>query len=327
MSSATLLSNERLWQTLISRVKSARHVDAAIAYIGRGGAKLLPLSRGDSLVVDMSLATVRGGATDPSEIEKLIRRGVKVFTRRHLHSKLIVADHFVIAGSANVSNRSYRLLDEAAILTNDTVAIRRAREFINRICTEPVGPIYLDECKRAYVAPHFASSDATGSRQSRAKHAKLWIVALRHGFSIPEGEVPRYRRGEAKAKKLVKDAEGSKMENFFWPSRPRMANELELGDWIIQVVKHTDDTVVVHPPARLLLVDSYVRDRKSGKERYVFHLELPKRGETMDWNKFRRTAKAVLKTELARRTKPVRDADSADAFLRLWTAAGRVSRS
>ena len=90
MSSATLLSNERLWKTLIARVKSARHVDAAIAYIGRGGAKLLPLSRGDNLVVDMSLATVRGGATDPSEIEKLIRRGVKVFTRRHLHSKLIV---------------------------------------------------------------------------------------------------------------------------------------------------------------------------------------------------------------------------------------------
>jgi hypothetical protein len=56
--------------------KTACHVDAAIAYFGRDGAKLLPLCAGHRLVVDMSAATVRAGGTDPREAEKLIDRGV-----------------------------------------------------------------------------------------------------------------------------------------------------------------------------------------------------------------------------------------------------------
>src|SRR5207248_10301066 len=104
-----------------------------IAYIGQGGAKLLPLRSGDRLVVDMSLATVKAGSTDPREIEKLMRRGVQAFTRRNLHAKLIVADRSVIAGSANVSKRSKAVLDEAAIWTNEPAVVRRARIFIDRL--------------------------------------------------------------------------------------------------------------------------------------------------------------------------------------------------
>lgn len=136
MSLTTFLSNEALWQELYRRVKAAWHVDAAIAYFGQGGAKLLPLRRGDRLIVDMSPAIVQAGGTDPREIEKLIRRGVHVYTRRHLHAKTIVADRYVISGSANVSKRSQQLLDEAAIFTNDQSAVRRAREFIERLSTE-----------------------------------------------------------------------------------------------------------------------------------------------------------------------------------------------
>src|SRR3990167_4333385 len=92
VSVTTFLSNMTLWQTLAARVKDARHVDAAIAFFGQGGAKLLPLRRGDRLVVDMSPATVRAGGTDPREVEKLMRRGVRAFTRRNLHAKVVVAD-------------------------------------------------------------------------------------------------------------------------------------------------------------------------------------------------------------------------------------------
>jgi hypothetical protein len=74
VSVTTFLTNETLWQTLAARIKAASHVDAAIAYFGQGGAKLLPLRTGDRLVVDMSPATVRAGGTDPREIEKLIQR-------------------------------------------------------------------------------------------------------------------------------------------------------------------------------------------------------------------------------------------------------------
>src|SRR5262245_32515780 len=109
MSKATFLSNVTLWQTLAARIKAANHVDAAIAYFGQGGAKLLPLRRGDRLVVDMSPATVRAGSTDPREVEKLIEQGIQAFTRRNLHAKIVVADKTVISGSANVSRRSQKV--------------------------------------------------------------------------------------------------------------------------------------------------------------------------------------------------------------------------
>lgn len=124
----TFLSNETLWQAISAQIKAASHVDAAIAYFGQGGAKLLPLRNGHRLVVDMNPATVRAGSTDPREIEKLIRRGVQAFTRRNLHAKIVVANKSVISGSANVSRHSQQVLDEAAILTTEPSAVcgRRA---------------------------------------------------------------------------------------------------------------------------------------------------------------------------------------------------------
>jgi hypothetical protein len=328
VSVTTFLSNETLWQTIAARVNAARHVDAAIAYFGQGGAKLLPLRTGDRLVVDMCPATVRAGGTDPREVEKLIRRGVQAFTRRNLHAKIVVADRSVISGSANVSRRSQQVLDEAAILTTDSSAVRRAREFIDRICTEPVRPEYLEKCKSIYRPPRMNGQRAVSKdRLQRATHAKLWLAPLREA-SIPESEVDRYERGEAKAEKLVKDQGHSTTTSFHWPYRPKMATELELGDWIIQIVSYKDKSVLVYPPGQLLFIDHYLRDPERGKERWVSHLEVPKRGETMTWKNFRRATKSILGSNapLKLRTKPIRDIQEADGLLGLWTPSGLVSR-
>jgi PLD-like domain len=327
MSSTTFLTNEALWQTISDRIKDANRVDAAIAYFGQDGARLLRLRKGHRLVVDMSPAMVKAGATDPSEVEKLIGRGVEVFTRSCLHAKVVVADKVLIAGSANVSRRSQSVLDEAAIQTTDEAAVRRAREFIERICTEPVRPEYLQECKRLYRAPKFAGAPggAQGKGQ-RAVHAKLWMVNIGEA-KIPESEIERYEVGEETARGLVKDNERSRVESFHWSLKPRMADELELGDWIIQEMTWDDNSVTVHAPGQLLHVDHYVRDSASGKERWVFHLEVPRRGESLSWAQFRRGAKTLLgpKALAAPRMRPVRDIATADGLLSLWTPSGRVS--
>ena len=325
MSVTTFLSNETFWETLTERVKAANYVDAAIAYFGQGGAKLLPLRTGDRLVVNMSPATVRAGGTDPREVEKLIERGVQAFTRRNLHAKVVVADKAVICGSANVSKQSQQVLDEAAILTTDPSAVRRAQEFVERICTEPVRPEYLEKCKSIYRPPRFTGQRA-GSKHSqhRTTHAKLWLVNLVEA-SIPDAELERHEQGEAKAEKLVKDQARSSTTNFHWSYKPKMASELEFGDWIIQIVAYEDKSVLVYAPGQLLVVDHYVRDSERGKERWVFHLEVPKRGETMTWKKFRRAAKS-FPAPTKPRTKPIRDIQIADEVLGLWTHGGRVSR-
>lgn len=200
--------------------------------------------------------------------------------------------------------------------------------FIDRLCTEPVRPDYLEECKRLYKPPRLNGQRANGKhRQQRVRPAKLWIVNLSE-YSIPESEVQRFEQGEAKAAKLVKDEARSKTESFYWPYKPKMAGELELGDWVIQVMTHKDKSIIVYPPGRLLSIHSYIRDSDSGKKRWVFHLEVPRRGETMIWKEFRRTAKAVLGAYALTtpRTKPIRDVQVADGLLALWTPGGRVSR-
>lgn len=67
--------------------------------------------------------------------------------------------------------------------------------------------------------------------------------------------------------KSIKDVSRSKADSFSWPQKPKMADELEAGDWLIQVIKHEDKSVLVYAPAQLLFIDHYVRDAQSGKER------------------------------------------------------------
>jgi phosphatidylserine/phosphatidylglycerophosphate/cardiolipin synthase-like enzyme len=137
------LFNDALWSELASRIRRARRVHAAIAYVGSHVASLLPLRPGDRLVVDMSLTAVRSGATNPREIKKLLDRGVDVFTRRNLHAKFVVIDKCVISGSANISRHAREVLDEAAIITDDPIAVRRAEDTFDKMCTEPVRQEYL----------------------------------------------------------------------------------------------------------------------------------------------------------------------------------------
>ena len=90
------LTSEPLWNEIRNRVRRAKHARVAVAYFGTGRSKLLPLRRGHKLVVDLSIASVRQGVTNPSEIRTLQRRGVEVFSRGTLHSKFFLFDETLI---------------------------------------------------------------------------------------------------------------------------------------------------------------------------------------------------------------------------------------
>ena len=273
LSKISFLTNEDIWKTIPEIIKASKHTDVAVAYLGTDGAKLLPLKKGDRLVVDMSPATIKAGATNLFEIEKLIKRGVKVFSRRDLHAKIVLTDKALLVGSTNISKRSQNILDEAAIFTTDPIAILRSRDFIEQICLEPVSQKYLKACKSDYKPPRLSGTKSTKTQKSvpPVLHAKLRIVSLIVD-DVPEKEWGKYERSKAKARKLIK-AETSFLETFDWPYKTKMVDELEKGDWVIQCVKQDDGRILVSPPCRLLLVDHYVRDEETKKERYVFHLE------------------------------------------------------
>lgn len=310
-------------------IKSAKHTEAAIAYFGQDGAKLFPLKDGDCLVVDMSPATVKAGSTNPYEIEKLIQRGVTVFTRKNLHAKIVIADKKVLAGSANVSKRSRDLLDEVAILTDDSITLKRAKEFLNRICIEPVLSEYLDKCKSIYKPPRFIGNgkqSSTGKTAHRATHAKLWLVNLVDYLTIPEDETEAFKQSEDTARELIKDTKKSELETFHMPYKPKMADEIETGDWVIQCVTHKNKSITVYPPARLISTDHYIRNKK-GKERYLFHLESLKRDKNLSWKKFQKALTSILGKEINQpRMMAIRETQDADELLRLWIPKRKVSR-
>lgn len=328
MSKINFLINEDIWKTIPRIIKASKHTDVVVAYLGTDGSQLLPLKKGDRLVVDMSIATVKAGATNPHEIEKLIKRGVKVFSRRNLHAKIIVTDKEVLTGSANVSKNSRDTLEEAAILTDDRIALQRAKKFIDQICTEPVLPKYLKECIKSYRPPRVGGKQVgTKGMSRRAKHAKLRIVSLIDYANFPENEIEAYEKSERKAEKLIKDKKQSVLDSFRWSHKPKMADDLEQGDWVIQCIEHEDKSISVHPPAQLILLDHYVRDKKTGKERYIFHLESPNGGQKIDWKIFRKKLNSILSTNKKKPpTMAVRDTSQADEILRLWTPKGRIAR-
>src|SRR5579864_6576317 len=93
------LSNADLWAEIQNRVSKGKRIRAAIAYFGGRSATLLPLKRGDKLVVDMSIGAVRQGVTNPSEIRKLRNRGVEIFSRGTLHAKFLLIGNALVASS------------------------------------------------------------------------------------------------------------------------------------------------------------------------------------------------------------------------------------
>lgn len=326
-SQTSLLINEGLWSNARRLLRKGKSVRAAIAYFGQRGATLLPFRKGAQLVVDLSIPSVRAGQSDPREIEKLLRRGVEVFSRAHLHAKVVASDTETLVGSANASGRAAHLLDEAAILTSDPASVRRTREFVASLCNEPVRREYLALCKREYRPPRFAAAGGRRARRAgqRISPAKLWIVRLAEG-EIPEGEHARLAQGEKRARAMIRRHDNSETSYFWWSRQPAFASALRPGDWIICATRDNGGSTLVSPPGQFLFLDSYARGR--AQRRYVFHIEVPLQDDTVPWSQFRRAVQKHGSLRLTRspRTRAIRSIHAADAILRLWTASGRRSR-
>src|ERR1035438_6354826 len=322
MHSTHFLANEYLWLNISDLVNNSRPIDAAIAYFGTDGARLLPLRKNDCLVVDMSPATVKAGGTNPHAIEKLLNRGVRVFSRSNLHAKIILSDKYLITSSANISGHSKDMLDEAGLLTNDRIAIQRARAFIQSLCTEPVRQKYLNMCKGLYRSPEFNNQPKSVNRkQLRTNTAKLWIVTIDGDVnSVPESEEKRYDQGTKKAEKMLAEKK-SKTDSFHSKSKLRILSDLQKGHWIVRVTKYEDGTCEVSPPGQLLFIDSYVRDKQKKLNRWVYHLEVPAKEQTMSWKKFKQRLQKNTHFEVSEkpRDRAVSDVKIADGILGMWT--------
>ncbi len=325
-----LLTNRNLWREIQAKTKAARRIHAAIAYLGTTASSPLHLSKGDTLVVDMSLRTVRAGATNPSEVRKLIKKGVRVYTRPSLHAKVIVADRFLIVSSANASVSSLTRLDEAGCMTSDRVAVERAREFVESVALEPVLPNYLRKCLADYRPPRFPAAqegDTSGKKRGgtrRSQQADLWFVAGLVRREIPEREQRYVTKAEARAGKRRKVASSS-VDEIHYASKPKWVDNIRIGDLIVDCVREGAGSVV-SSPARFLGLESHPRGR--GKRRYLVMVERLRGSQEVSFTQFRRQIKGSLPAgqKAFRRTRAIVDVPTADAIRSIWTPSGAVSQ-
>lgn len=317
------LFNETLWNELETRIPRAKVVRVAVAYLGSSAETLLPLRKGDTLVVDMSLRAVRSGTTDPRQVEKFLKRGVAVFSRESLHAKFFLIDDVLIAGSSNISRHAKDALDEAAILTNDSSAWARASATADALCTEPVRKEYLRKCLKEYRPPRFGGQkNRAGTGRTKIRHAKVWIIAGLIYRDVPATEAAMFDQVIKKSEKRLLDFERSKVDYTHYSRPMKFFKELREGDWVVTCIRDGKG-FDVWPPMRLLGLEDYLRFR--GRRRYILTYEMPTGAQPIRWPELRHSApSSVLALRRSRpRTTAITDDVDADAILRLWNRRGR----
>jgi hypothetical protein len=246
-----------VWNNLSSETK--RHPDecfAAVAYFGEGASKQLPLKKGSTLVVNMSRATVKAGATVPSEVLKLIRRGVDVYHVSNLHAKVFVVANRAYVGSANVSQRSRDTLIEAAIETSDQAVVASCRRFVQSLTGERIEPEFAEQMQSIYKPPPHPPAGAPKDTEGRSDipiHHPLWIVPVHVSHYDAEDDAAR-DRGLPHARKALRSEKECRIEEFV--SKSHRLDDLKRDELIVRTLKVGHERFAL-PAARVLRIERY----------------------------------------------------------------------
>ena len=98
---AELLTGPKLGKKLREAFRAEGRARLAIAFWGAGAGDMF----GDGSLEDVEIVcNLAMGGTNPDEIERLMRRGAKVFAHDRLHAKFgVIGDSFAFLGSSNAS--------------------------------------------------------------------------------------------------------------------------------------------------------------------------------------------------------------------------------
>lgn len=325
-SAPRFLSGRGVWTELQRRSARAKNrIHAAVAYFGKDGANLLTLKAGDTLLVDMSLRAVRQGVTDPREIKKLMKKKVQVFSRGGLHAKFYLIDNALVCGSANVSVRSSQVLDEAAVLTCDKTAVRIARAYLRKMCSEPVTEPYLKKCLKEYRPPWFvAARGGQPQAMNKSKISKVWFLGGLKEIDIAVADEPKVEKIE----KDVGAALDGKHEVTFvrYRNRPSWFGSIRQGNWVVCCMRSASGRRHIDSPCQVLRKRKYRSSR--GVVYHLLMLSHPIDGDETSLTRFQPLVRRIVPALAAKnpRTQAIAEPDAADALLRLWTPNGKFRK-
>jgi len=257
----------------------------AVPFLGKDGGKLLHLKRGDVLVVALTIGNARNGSVYPAEIKRLQAKGVKVFIGSALHAKVVLCGSTVIVGSANLSQTSFSVLDEAAILATDATVVKQVRVWFQQRMLEEVSPKWLAVCAKAYRPP----KGGFGPRGKRTAHPvgrAVWLMGLTL-TDYPEDEAAFEERGIAQAKRELSDPSTFIVDRIRCAGESAFLTQMRKGDTIIQIMESDDSRSHYVEELARLTGKRKTKSRRGGLVTYLF-LESRKRPKRIPWPKFKR---------------------------------------
>lgn len=271
MSAALITSNA--WRALTATARRARgRSSIAVAYLGAGASRLLPLKAGSRLVVDASEPAVKAGQTNPNELRRFVRRQVRVYSVPNLHAKVFVLGREAFIGSANVSTHSATALVEAIVRTTEPKVVGAAKRFVRDMCVHELGPEAIKRLSKLYRPPRFLRRGAPRRqvfpRAADPELPRLQLAQLKPD-DPPEASEDTEKRAQAVAKSRRKHQRSHRLDEFFIVGRCRY----EPGDTVVQVLKDDGKARMVFPPGNVV----HVRKWSDGRRRVTFvFLEVPK---------------------------------------------------
>lgn len=299
-----------IWRTLTKAVKESRQkCEVSVAYFGAGADRLLPLRKGSRLVVDASERAVASGQTCPTDLLKLVKRGVAVYSVPNLHAKVFVLGRAAYVGSTNVSNRSAGQLVEAVILTTDPGVVREAREFVKGQCLYRLTPEVLKRLAKLYRPPQIPGGNQGKGRAKETSRRptlpRLFLAQLKLE-NWPDRDQHLHDTAQAVAMKRRQHPRSYELDSFRHSGKCLYGR----GDVVIQVLDEGNGNVLVSPPGNVL----HVARRRDGKVSFVY-LERPARRR----RQVKSLARALGGTQKRlRRNGVVRNAAFAQSLLNIW---------
>jgi hypothetical protein len=290
----------------------------AVAYFGNGAIRQLPLSRGSTLIVDMSEQAVKSGQTKPSELLMLVNRGVVVHSVRNLHAKVFVIGKHAFIGSTNVSRHSANDLLEAVVQTDDQAVVSSCRLFVKSLQGELVTPEHARQMEKLYRPPKFGGGRRNQVSKTKAVpgHSPLWVVPLDLD-DWDKGDDEQQQQGLPTAQSRLRSSELFLIDEFRCLSK-HLLDGLKTNDLIVQILRENKKRQMVSPASRVVHIQRY----KDGRtHRAIVFLEKAKRSRCRNLDRIIKRigprAKELGKVGLPKR---LRDRGFVHALLNTWSS-------
>jgi PLD-like domain len=318
----TTLIIDQVWTKITDLVKEhPGECMAAISYFGSGGSQLLPLTEGSTLIINMSEQAVKAGLTNPSEIQRLLEKGVEVHTVKNLHAKIVVIGKTALVGSANASKNSKATLIEAVMKTDQPNAAKKCKDFINSLKGELVTPEYARRLAKLYKPPNWGfPGSGSGDPRAIPQHSPLWLVPVAPA-NWDGKDLLVLKKGKPIARRRLTSVKRYKIDEFMLDSNP-LLKFIRDGDLIMQIFTGQNRAPEILPAGRVLYVKKY---KKYGATTAIVFIEQlvsqnPKKLRTIQE---RAPAVGNILSDVSRPRK-LRDNLELHTLLNLWRGSGEL---